>query len=146
MSAINPASFQTPTSSLGLTAAPAQHFPAPEGLGGRGRGYDSRRHMGPMSYEGQYGDAEPPPMRGGFMAPNYPSFNPGMQGPPPGMGPFVNNMQMDPFGDYYQPSYGMLNPNAANFATGRPGLGSRQSNQSPGNDWTGRFQGLSLGS
>jgi hypothetical protein len=145
MSAINPASFQTPTASLGLTPAPVGGtFPSTDAPNGRQRGYGGRTQGGPGGFDAQY-DPEPN-MRGGYMPP-FPGYPPGMgQGPAPGMPPFSANMPMDPFGDYYQPSYGMLNPNAPNFASGRSGLGSRASNQSPTGDWTGRFQGLSLGS
>jgi hypothetical protein len=67
----------------------------------------------------------------------------------PGMGPFGAQGQdpMDPFAQYYGQPYPMLNPTAPTFsAGGRGNIGSRASNQSPTNDWTGRFQGLSLGS
>jgi hypothetical protein len=145
MSAINPASFQTPTSSLGLTPAPpAQHFQGTEGGARRSHGYDSRRQPGPMGYDGTYEGEQS--IRGSYMAQPYQPFQPSI-GASSAMPPFGANLQSDPFGDsYYQPSYGMLNPNAQAFAAGRPGIGSRQSNQSPHNDWTGRFQGLSLGS
>lgn len=147
MSAINPASFQTPTASLALTPAPAgQAFAANDGAPGRQRPYGGRQQQqpGPVGFESQY---EPDPgMRGGYMPP-FPGFPPGIgQGPAPGLPPFGGNMPVDPFSEYYQPSYGMLNPNAPNFASGRPGMGSRASNQSPNNDWGARFQGLSLGS
>lgn len=144
MSAINPASFQTPTASLGLTPAPATpQYASNDNPTGRGRGYDTRRQPGPAPYEAQY-EADNGMRGGGYMPPPF-SYPPGMQPSGPGMGGFGNNVQMnDPFGDYYQPQYGMLNPNAPNFATGRPGIGSRQTNQSPAADWTGRFQGLSL--
>jgi hypothetical protein len=149
MSAINPASFQTPTASLGLTPAPAGHptsqlFGGNDGPSSRQRGYGGRQQPSNSGFESQY-DPDPG-MRGGFM-PAFPGYPPSMgQGPAPGMPPFGAGMPMDPFGDYYQHSYGMLNPNAPNFASGRSGLGSRASNQSPTGDWTGRFQGLSLGS
>jgi len=150
MSAINPASFQTPTASLGLVPAPAgQSFGANEGANGRQRPYGGRQQPDPMAFNNPY---EPEPgMRGSYIAPPFPGFPPGIQpgqapGLAPGMGPFGGNMPGDPFGDYYQPSYNLLNPNAPNFASGRPGMGSRASNQSPTNEWAGRFQGLSLGS
>jgi hypothetical protein len=145
MSAINPAAYQTPTSSLGLQPAPGgQPFSPNDGQNGRQRGYGARQQGGMGGFESQY-DTESS-MRGGYMPP-FPSYPPGIgQGPAPGMPPFGAGMSMDPFGDYYQPSYGMLNPNAPNFASGRPGMSSRGSNQSPTGDWTGRFQGLSLGS
>merc|ERR1712000_234908 len=150
MSAINPASFQTPTASLGLVPAPAgQSFGANEGANGRQRPYGGRQQPDPMAFNNPY---EPEPgMRGSYIAPPFPGFPPGIQpgqapGLAPGMGPFGGNMPGDPFGDYYQPSYNLLNPNAPNFASGRPDMGSRASNQSPTNEWAGRFQGLSLGS
>ena len=145
MSAINPAAYQTPTASLALQPAPAsQSFAASDGQNGRQRGYGRVQQVGVPSYETHYETEQG--MRGGYVPP-FPNYPPGMgQGPAPGMPPFGTGMSMDPFGDYYQPSYGMLNPNAPNFASGRPGLGSRASNQSPTTDWTGRFQGLSLGS
>lgn len=145
MSAINPASFQTPTASLGLQPAPRQHFSTNDAQAGRGqRGYGGRQQPGPMGFERQYEPEQG--MRGGYMGPPFTGYGPGMQGPAPGIGHFGSNLPVDPFGEYYPQSYGMLNPNAPNFASGRSGQGSRATNQSPANDWTSRFQGLSLGS
>jgi hypothetical protein len=142
MSAINPAAHATPNSSLGLTPAPAGFGDGPSSSQRRYGGRQNAPH--PMNFDGQY-DHESA-VRGGYVG-HFGGFPGNMhQGPAPGMGHFGGNVPMDPFADYYQPSYGMLNPNAPNFASGRAGLGSRASNQSPTDDWSGRFQGLSLGS
>ena len=148
MSAINPASFQTPTSSLGLQPA----------LGGVGAGRDSpanrRRQYNqqPASasfneYDNDRAFAEQGSLRNAYMG-QYPAYPPGFsQGH--GINAFGNgNMQdpMDPFGQYYAQPYPMLNPNAPNFASGRTDLRSRSSNQPAAGDWNARFQGLSLGS
>lgn len=148
MSAINPASFQTPTSSLGLQPA----------FGGVGAGRDSpanRRRQynqqpAPASfneYENDRAFAEQGNLRSAYMG-QYPGYPPGFsQGA--GINAFNNgNMQdaLDPFGQYYTQPYPMLNPTAPNFASGRNDMRSRGSNQPPAGDWNARFQGLSLGS
>jgi hypothetical protein len=153
MSAINPASFITPTSSL------AQPLPY-RGIGG-GRDSPARFGLGvgfgPSSpagyddgYDGGRGGRE---LQGTGM--QIPYFNPyqnvqaanqqsglGMQGY--GMN---SRTQVDPFTPYVQ-SNQMFNPAAPTFAPvqGRQPRGGG-ANLSPANvDWTGRFNSLSLGS
>jgi hypothetical protein len=156
MSAINPASFITPTSSL------AQPLPY-RGIGGgrdspaRGGQFGLGVGFGPSSpagyddgYDGGRGGRE---LQGTGM--QIPYFNPyqnvqaanqqsglGMQGY--GMN---SRTQVDPFTPYVQ-SNQMFNPAAPTFAPvqGRQPRGGG-ANLSPANvDWTGRFNSLSLGS
>lgn len=153
MSAINPASFQTPTSQLGLTPAyGGNNIPA-----GRDSPNGRRRQYGPGNPAASpFGDAfdadrafaeQGPGIRNTYMS-SFQSMGPGNQSigsPVPAYGGTMQP-QMDPFSPYYAQPYQMLNPTAANFATNRSGFGNRASNQSPDQNWTGRFQGLSLGS
>lgn len=148
MSAINPASFQTPTSSLGLQPAFAGIGAGRDSPANRRRQYNQQPGPGAFDnpYEGDRGYTEQGNIRNAYMG-QYPAFPPGYS-QAPGMNPFGASMQdpMDPFSQYYAQPYPMLNPNAPNFASGRPDMRSRGSNQSPPSDWNGRFQGLSLGS
>ena len=158
MSAINPASFVTPTASLSM--------PAPFGVHGMNGGPDSpsarRRQHGlglsqpsPTAYE----DALPSPQGytpshgGGLRNPYfnpYQAAGPGLQqSVPAGMSGYQHMLHQptETFAPYMNSPYHMLNPTASSFATshatstrtGRP-------NQSPATDWTANFQGLSLGS
>jgi hypothetical protein len=150
MSAINPASFITPTSSL------AQPLPY-RSMGG-GRDSPNRRGLGvgfgpssPTGYDDGYDHRN---LQGTGM--QIPYFNPyqttqaanahiglGMQGY--GMGA---RTQIDPFSPHVSQSNQLFNPAAPTFAP----VQSRQPrnggpNHSPANiDWSDRFNGLSLGS
>jgi hypothetical protein len=150
MSAINPASFITPTSSL------AQPLPY-RGLAG-GRDSPGRRGLGvgfgpssPTGYDDGYDGRN---LQGTGL--QIPYFNPyqtvqaansqvglGMSG----YG-LSGRAQVDPFTSYVGHSNQMFNPAAPTFAPvqdRQPRSGG--ANHSPANvDWTGRFNGLSLGS
>jgi hypothetical protein len=177
MSAINPASFQTPTSSLGIQPAFGGHAHGhSHGLGagrdspaGRRRQYGGQAQQQPQALMGMgFGDSfdhdrftdhnNTMGMRNSFMN-QYTPFPPtGMPQVGPGMAPFGAQAQdpMDGFGQYSmysQTQYGMLNPTAPTFSASGPmrgALGSRGAGSgqggSPANDWTSRFQGLSLNS
>ena len=151
MSAINPASFQTPTSSLGLQPAYGSADVGRNSPAGGRRRQQYGQQQAAMSFENQYeNDRSFGEQQGNTRSP-YPGqygFPPGFGQVTPGMQPFggMQEQQMDPMAAYYgQQHFQMLNPNAPNFASGRPNMRSSNSNQSPANDWTGRFQGLSLG-
>ena len=150
MSAINPASFQTPTASLGLQPAYSAMPAGRDSPAGRRRQQYGQQQE-PMGFDNQYendrafGDQQAN-MRSPYLGQF--GFPPGINQVGPGMGPFggMQEQQMDPMAQYYgQQSFQILNPNAPNFAS-RPNMRSSGSNQSPANDWSGRFQGLSLGS
>jgi hypothetical protein len=158
MSAINPASFQTPTASLGIqplfggnaddsrrSRRPQQAMEnplrSPQAVTTPfGDTFDADRNFNTHTamrnaFYNQYQDigAGPQQQR---LQPNVPSYGPGMPG------------QMDPLMSYYGQPYGAaLNPNAPNFASAQPDYRGRAQNQ-PGvdNNWMGRFHGLSLGS
>lgn len=146
MSAINPASFQTPTSSLGLQPAfSAQHGHGISGAHGRDSPAGRRRQQQQQGQYGQQGQAQGQMgmgyndyendrfgeqanismgMRGGYMNQYQPFPGAGMQqsafGPPQGQDP------MDPFGQYGMYAgapgpYGMLNPAAPTFSAGGGG-------------------------
>lgn len=151
MSAINPASFQTPTASLGLTPA---YNAAPGDERHRRRQPPATSHeLGPQPVTTPFGDTFDADrnfnnQNQAIRAPYYPGYQDAgaahQQGPP-SMGSYPPNMggQMDPFMSLYGPGYPGLNPNAATFASGRSDFRAR----GPAHpDWMGRFQGLSLGS
>ncbi|KIW20893.1 hypothetical protein PV08_01472 [Exophiala spinifera] len=151
MSAINPASFQTPTASLGLTPA---YNPAPGDERHRRRQQPASTHeLGPQPVTTPFGDTfdadrnfnnQSQAIRNAYY-PGYQDSGAAHQQVPPGMGSYPANMggQMDPFMSFYGPGYPGLNPNATSFATGRSDFRARGPAQQ---DWMGRFQGLSLGS
>ncbi|EXJ77908.1 hypothetical protein A1O3_09067 [Capronia epimyces CBS 606.96] len=162
MSAINPASFQTPTASLGITpvysAAPGderqrrrpqpvqQQAQQPLGLGSQpvttpfGDSFDADRTFKNQaqgmrnSYYNQFQDVGAAGTGPQQLQPGVSPFSPNMPGP------------MDPFMSFYSPSYPSLNPGAPNFASNRPEFRGRGHNQPGDLNWMGRFQGLSLGS
>lgn len=155
MSAINPASFQTPTASLGITpvysAAPGDErhrrrqqqppAPPPQGLGSPqvttpfGDTFDVDRNFNNQTQRSAYFN-------------QYQDVGAGPQQLQPGAAPFAASLpgQMDPFMPFYGPSFGALNPNAPNFASNRPDFRGRGPPQPGDANWMGRFQGLSLGS
>ena len=166
MSAINPASFQTPTASLGLT--PAYGTPSND---------ERHRRRQPQSQAPQHHQSQQPQhghvhgqqpvttpfgdtfdadrtfngQSQGMRSPYFGQFNDmggGHQPLQPGVTSFAPGMtsQMDPYLSYYNQPYPALNPNAPNFATNRHDYRGRGTNQGGDVNWMGRFQGLSLGS
>ncbi|KIW64983.1 hypothetical protein, variant [Phialophora macrospora] len=155
MSAINPASFQTPTASLGIqplyTAAPGDERHQ------RRQQQRQQTHLSPQAVTTPFGDTfdadrnynnnQNPGMRNAFYN-QFQDVGAGSQQMPPPVSPFASNMtnQMDPFMSYYGQPYPTLNPNAPNFASNRSDYRGRAPNQGSDPNWMGRFQGLSLGS
>ncbi|EXJ88536.1 hypothetical protein A1O1_05466 [Capronia coronata CBS 617.96] len=159
MSAINPASFQTPTASLAITpvysAAPGeerhrrrqqplqQQSQQTHGLGAQpvttpfGDSFDADRTFKNQSQG----------MRNSYYN-QFQDVGAGPQQLQRGASPFSPNMtgSMDPFMSFYGPQYPPVNPGAPNFANNRPDLRARGHNQPGDLNWMGRFQGLSLGS
>jgi hypothetical protein len=157
MSAINPASFQTPTASLGIQPL----------YGGTAAGDDRQQRrqphrqqthaQSPQAVTTPFGDTfdadrnfnnQNPAMRNAFYN-QFQDLAAGSQQMPQAVPQFPPNMppQMDPFMSYYGQQYATLNPNAPNFASNRPEYrGGRGPNQVNDPNWMGRFQGLSLGS
>ena len=154
MSAINPASFVTPTASLAPTAFPGHLF----GTGHQGRQSPAnrRRHHNNNApygqsthgaYEESYDANRAGPRT--FQPPqheqSYPPYsgydNGGQQG-------YYPQAAIDPFTSYVP--YQMLNANAPNFSPSSPGQEPRgrghQKHQGGHGNWVGRFQGLSTGS
>ncbi|RMD39658.1 hypothetical protein DV735_g5472, partial [Chaetothyriales sp. CBS 134920] len=156
MSAINPASFQTPTASLGLQPAYGVLPNDRDSPAGRGRRPQyGQPQQSPMSFDGQYDSErsyqEQQQQHAGMRSPfiGQLGFPSGLTQFGPGMSPFTSMQEqhMDPMAQYYgQQPFHLLNPAAPNFDNGRPNLRSSGANQSPASDWTSRFQGLSLGS
>ncbi|KAJ4656196.1 hypothetical protein HRR90_003106 [Exophiala dermatitidis] len=161
MSAINPASFQTPTASLGITPVyggahaeerhrrrqqPSQQQPQqpqPHGIGPQpvttpfGDSFDADRTFNNQAqgmrpnFYSQFQDVGAGPQQ---LQPGMASFSPTMPGP------------MDPFMSFYAPPYQGASPGGPNFTGGRPDFRGRGPNQPGDMSWMGRFQGLSLGS
>ncbi|KAL2416440.1 hypothetical protein ABEF95_016252 [Exophiala dermatitidis] len=161
MSAINPASFQTPTASLGIT---------PVYGGARGEERHRRRQqpsqqqtqqpqphgIGPQPVTTPFGDSfdadrtfnnQAQGMRPNFYN-QFQDVGAGPQQLQPGMAPFSPTMPgpMDPFMSFYAPPYQGASPGGPNFPGGRPDFRGRGPNQPGDMSWMGRFQGLSLGS
>lgn len=150
MSAINPASFATPTAGLN-----------PQGMYGQSPLGDHRRAhdykpFGPSMNQGVSPGAfaEQPnrdgmlgqgnSMRGSYIDP-YQSFNIGGR-PDPG---YAQTPQTDPFSSYTpsSSSYGFLDPSAPEYGpSGGVGPGGVNRIGPAQNDWVNNFQGLSLGS
>lgn len=150
MSAINPASFVTPTSSLGT------HIPSPfspGAIGGRNSPDDRRRPFSMTSSQfspaGGLDTGQLPNTQAGRSA----AFNPyetytyGMPQPSVGMTSFSQNMSppSDPFAPYpaspyvVDPQQRYPTPQHLLTRAGRPAQSSRD-------DWTTSFQSMSLGS
>ena len=162
MSAINPASFVTPTSSLNVPPS----FAAVGGHGGSGSPAGRRRHNGHSLAKGSAGEfAEPTDhsrslvaapgagLRNSYFTP-YQSLNLGSSPQQPSHDitalphAMYNHLaSTDPFASYTGHSYAVLDPNAPSFSTSqRPGSRPRQQvGRSLGQDWVGNFQGLTLG-
>ncbi|KIX01329.1 uncharacterized protein Z518_09054 [Rhinocladiella mackenziei CBS 650.93] len=160
MSAINPASFQTPTASLGITPV---YSAAPGDERHRRRqqqqqqqqvqGQPQQPHsLSPQAITTPFGDTFDADrtfnnQNQGPRNSYYNQFQDVGAGPQPGMAPYANMPgQMDPFMPFYGQPYPALNPNAPNFANNRPEFRGRGPNQPGDVNWMGRFQGLSLGS
>lgn len=162
MSAINPASFVTPTSSLSVPPP----FAAIGGHGGSGSPAGRRRHNGHSLAKSSVGEfAEPTDhsrslaaapragLRNSYLTP-YHNLNLGSGPQQPSHDitalPHVmyNHLAAtDPFASYTGHPYAILDPNAPSFSTSqRTGPGPRQQvGRSLGQDWVGDFQGLTLG-
>jgi hypothetical protein len=155
MSAINPASFVTPTASLSIPHSFGVH-----GIGGESPSGRRRQHglnmsqpsptlfedttNGPQGYLSSQGST----LRNTYFNP-YQSLGTGIQQPDSNMSSYQPMMQQsaERFTPYLNSPYHMLNPTASSFATshGNSGRTGRPS-QSTAPDWTTNFQGLSLGS
>lgn len=158
MSAINPASFVTPTAGPQLPTALSS-----SGLMGFGQDAhpDRRRQHDFKQYGGGVNQGVSPGVfadplnrdaanRGASRAPYldpYQTFGVGRQ-PEAGMPAFATQHphQPDPFASYPS-NYGMMNPNIPEFGAAT-GLGPADSvrRTHPPQDWANQFQGLSLGS
>lgn len=158
MSAINPASFVTPTASLGV---PNAFGPGTMAGGGQESPSSRRRQFGlGLSHTAQPGFDEAPESPQNYAAVQgaglrNPYFNPyqrmgaGLGQPAHSMSAYQQILQpsTEPFAPHMTGPYHMLNPAASSFATSQnPSGRTGRRNQSPVNDWTGNFQGLSLGS
>jgi hypothetical protein len=161
MSAINPASFVTPTSSLNVPPP----FVSNGTQGGRGSPAGRRRHQGhTLTPSSAGGYAEPTDgarssaatqaagPRSGYFNP-YQSSNlgTGIQQQSQELTGFTHAMyhppgSNDPFTSYNGHQYAVLDPNAPTFSTSqRPASRPNQGERSLGQDWTGNVQSLTLG-
>lgn len=135
MSAINPASFVTPPTA-GLSPA--------GGVGNaEGRVYGAARDgldVGRNTIGNKIG-----PLRSTYADP-YQAFSPGAQQPDSSLGELAPSA--DPFSAYPANAYGStLDTGYVDYAAHSPGVGGGPSRvHNAPNDWTTRFQGLSLGS
>jgi hypothetical protein len=159
MSAINPASFVTPTAGL---QPPGSVNPGALGYGqdthgDRRRPHDYKSFGGVanqgLASSGVFADAtgrDAPANQGsGLRSPcidPYQAFASARQpelavaGFAPGLQP-----QTDPFSSYPSSGYGILDPNLADYSVGLGAGGVRRTHPTHG-DWMSHFQGLSLGS
>ena len=161
MSAINPASFVTPTSSLNVPPP----FAAIGVQGGRSSPASRRRpqnhNLAPGSIGGYADPADPTRsstsaqgtgFRSAYLNP-YQGLNLGSGLQPHGqdMTGFPSAMygqlgSTDSFTPYTAHHYAMLDPNAPSFSTSqRPTSRPNRGGRSPSQDWTGNFQSLTLG-
>jgi hypothetical protein len=155
MSAINPASFVTPTASLSI-----QHSFGMHGLGGDSPSSRRRQHGLNMSHASPalYDDNSNSPqgyvssqgsgLRNPYFNP-YQSLSTGIQQPESNLSSYQPMVQQsaERFTPYLNSPYHMLNPTASSFAASHGNSGrTGRSNQSTAPDWTTNFQGLSLGS
>jgi hypothetical protein len=161
MSAINPASFVTPTSSLNVPPP----FAAIGVQGGRSSPAGRRRqqsHNLAQSSTGGYADttdhtrslasAQGASLRNAYFNPYQGlTLGSGLQAQGQDMTGFPNAMYgqlstTDSFTPYTAHHYAMLDPNAPSFSTSqRPTSRPNQGGRSAGQDWTGNFQSLTLG-
>lgn len=161
MSAINPASFVTPTSSLNVPPP----LSALGAHGGRSSPTGRRRHQAHSltpSSAGDYADPTDPTRglatsQGSNLRNAYPSpyqglsLASGIQAQShdlTGMSHAMYNHlgSSDPFTSYTGHQYAMLDPNAPTFSTSQRAVSRpHQGERSPGQDWTGNFRSLTLG-
>ncbi|KAL9113253.1 MAG: hypothetical protein Q9227_002588 [Pyrenula ochraceoflavens] len=151
MSAINPASFVTPTSSLNPHLATAY---SPGAIGGRESPADRRRGFpNPASSfsSTSFGADAGPPVNNPLGRPN--TYNPydafGYAMPQAGLGipPYPQNLgpASDPFSTYPAGSY--LVDSQSGYSGSQPVLPrAGRTGQNSEGDWTASFQGMSLGS
>jgi hypothetical protein len=155
MSAINPASFVTPTASLGIPHSFGLHGLVTDSPSGRRRQhglgmsqpsptiYDDPAN-GPQGYLSSQGSG----LRNQYFSP-YQPLGTGIQQSEPNLAGYQPMMQQsaERFSPYLNSPYHMLNPTASSFATSHGTSGrTGRPNQSTAADWTTTFQGLSLGS
>ena len=145
MSAINPASFVTPTSSLSAHFSTAY---SPGAIGGRDSPADRRRQFPPPAgFGSDSGQVVANQLgRPGMFNP-YDTFGYAMPQSGLGVPPYSQNLSSpsDPFSGY---------PAAPYLVDAQTGYGASQtvlpragrSDQNAGADWTSAFQGMSLGS
>ena len=161
MSAINPASFVTPTSSLNVPPP----FSALGVHGGRNSPTGRRRHPAhslTQSSAGEYADptdhtrslaasqgtnlrnAYPSPYQGLSLASGIQQQSHDMAGLSHAMyNPLGSSDAFTPFTGH---QYAMLDPNAPTFSTSQRAFSRpHQGERSPGQDWTGSFRSLTLG-
>jgi PSP1 C-terminal conserved region len=158
MSAINPASFVTPTSSLNVPP-PFSAIGVPIG---RSSPAGRRRHQGHNPAQSSAAEYIDPSDHARSIAAGQGAglrnayFNPyqsltlgnGMQQDIASLPHAMYNQlaSPDPFTSYAGHQYAMLDPNAPSFSTSqRPGSRPSQAERSPGHDWTGNFRTLTLG-
>jgi hypothetical protein len=146
MSAINPASFVTPSAGL-----------PPPGVNSSGFGPEStpdRRHQPDnRGYNGSGGSRDPLDPRdtatnpvnvlhNAYMDP-YPAFGPAGRQQEMGFSPGVP--PNDPFSSYPTNGYGLMDSAGAEFTGSAASNNGQRINPTQG-EWVNRFQGLSLGS
>src|SRR2546423_2237200 len=150
MSAINPASFVTPTASLGIPHSFGMH-----GLGGESPSGRRRQHGPNLSQQSPtvYEDNANNPQgyqssQGSALRNEY--FNPyhslGLQQLDSNISAYPPMMQQsaERFTPYLNNPYHILNPTASSFATShRTSERTGRPTQSSAPDWTTNFQGLS---
>jgi hypothetical protein len=142
MSAINPASFVTP--SVGLPApgantpsfgpestADRRHLPENRGYNGSGSPRDPLDHRDTTTT-----------LRNAYMDP-YQAFGPAGRQQEMGFGHGVP--PTDPFSSYPSNGYGLMDTAGAEFAGSATASNGQRINPTQG-EWVNRFQGLSLGS
>ena len=153
MSAINPASFITPTASLVPTALGSHAFSA--GTGRQSPATRRRPHHTPYSQQsrGAYDESFEPHRGTQHRGTQREQYYGGYSGYETTASqntygvPGYHQAAVDPFTPYVP--YPMLNANAPNFAPAhqrRDASGRDNSQHQAGSNWLGRFQGLSLGS
>lgn len=130
MSAINPASFATP---------PSAGLPFAQEAQPDRRQHDARAYgNGRDGMESGRGFVTNEMLRNAY-ADNYQSFGQAPRHPEAGLGGFGLQGQPDPFSAYGPAAYGPMETGFVDYAA------SPRTHPAAG-DWTGRFQGLSLGS
>lgn len=155
MSAINPASFVTPSAGL-----QPPNVIGPGSIGAERDSPSERRRQAeyksygvgqpqtsPSSF-GDSADAQFQGLRSPFANP-YPNFGPGMRHPGLGLAGFNPGLQSpnDPFSTYTPSAYSIMEPGLQDYNTSpSSGVDDPRRVHPTNPDWTGNFQGLSLGS